>query len=373
MPNDSTSWPSVSNSSVILLRALVIRTPVLLKPSLLATSTIKSSRGTPKFALAIELALRRNSGRSETLHTRPEREYLLKGLIRCIYCGMPMWAQTLKSGNPYYREQSRSRSHMDCPGDGKSIRWEVPDDQIGRIVGAVILPEAWLDRVLAQVHLADEVKRINEERKEVERRLKRLGQVYLDNLITVEEYHRQKRLLEDKMASLVIPAVDATEEAGKLLENLPGLWDKATTGERRRILLTMLDAVYVEAIEAKAIVVIRPKPAFMPLFEMATTRDGSEVILIKEKPPGGPEATDPCFWWRRGRVELPVQKVLRSNMLQACPALYICSSKASAGGISREPADFLKPPLSASGQMRPRFMAPVSPPPGLVRADVAAY
>ena len=151
---------------------------------------------------------------------------------------------------------------MECPGDGKSIRCEVPDEQIGRIVGAVMLPEAWLDRVLAQVHLADEVKRINEERKEVERRLKRLGQVYLDDLITVEEYHRQKRLLEDRIASLVIPAVDATEEAGKLLENLPGLWEKANVGERRRILLTMLDSVYVDAIEAKAIVVIRPKPAF---------------------------------------------------------------------------------------------------------------
>ena len=96
----------------------------------------------------------------------------------------------------------------------------------------------------------------------MERRLKRLGQVYLDNLITVEEYHRQKRLLEDRIASLVIPAVDATEEAGKLLENLPGLWEKANVGERRRILLTMLDSVYVDAIEAKAIVVIRPKPAF---------------------------------------------------------------------------------------------------------------
>ncbi len=109
---------------------------------------------------------------------------------------------------------------MDCPGDGKSIRCEVPDEQIGRIVGALVLPETWLDRVLAQVHLADEAKRINEERKGVNHRLKRLGQVYLDNLIAVEEYHRQKRLLEDKMASLVIPAIDATEEAGKLLVGL---------------------------------------------------------------------------------------------------------------------------------------------------------
>ena len=103
------------------------------------------------------------------------------------------------------------------------------------------------------------------------------------------------------LASLVLPAVGATEEAGKLLENLPDLWEKATIGERKRILQTMLEAVYVDAIEAKAMVLIRPNPAFLPLFEIATTREGSEVVLIKEKPPGGPEATDPCFWWRRGR------------------------------------------------------------------------
>ena len=200
-----------------------------------------------------------------------------------------------------------------------------------------------------------------------------IGQLLIRDVCLPSRHRCFNRQRYHLLVSLVLPALDATEEAGKLLENLPGLWEKATVGERRRILLTMLEAVYVDAIEAKAIVVIRPKAAFMPLFEIATTRDGGDVILIKEKPPGGPEATDPCFWWRRGRVELPVQKVLRSNMLQACPALYACSSKASAGGIYREPADFLKPPLSASGQRRPRFMAPASPPPGLVGADVAAY
>ena len=34
--------------------------------------------------------LRKNSGRSQTLTPRPERQYLLKGIIRCAYCLMPM-------------------------------------------------------------------------------------------------------------------------------------------------------------------------------------------------------------------------------------------------------------------------------------------
>ncbi len=68
----------------------------------------------------------------------------------------------------------------------------------------------------------------------------------------------------------------------------------------------MLDAVYVDAKEEKRIVAIRPKPPFRPVFQVATTREGPEVLLINEPPDFNPKAPS-CFWWRRGRVELPVQ------------------------------------------------------------------
>jgi len=108
----------------------------------------------------------------------------------------------------------------------------------------------------------------------------------------------------------VIPGVDSAKEAGKLLEDLPALWEAATLAERRKLLLTMLDGVYVDTVDEKAIVAVRPKPAFRPLFEIATTRSGSGVVLINQTPQtqNEPEASASCFWWRRGRVELPVQK-----------------------------------------------------------------
>ena len=68
----------------------------------------------------------------------------------------------------------------------------------------------------------------------------------------------------------------------------------------------MLDAVNVDTVDEKAIAAIRPKPAFRPLFEIATTRVGSGVVLINQTPQtqDEPEASEPFFWWRRGRVEL---------------------------------------------------------------------
>jgi hypothetical protein len=68
----------------------------------------------------------------------------------------------------------------------------------------------------------------------------------------------------------------------------------------------MLDAIYVDTVEEKSVVAIRPKPAFRPIFEVATTRAGSGIVLINGTPPDpeGPEAESLCSWWSRGRVEL---------------------------------------------------------------------
>ncbi len=95
------------------------------------------------------------------------------------------------------------------------------------------------------------------------------------------------------------------------MELLPQLWEEADLRERRKILVAMLEGLYVDTVEEKAVVALRPKPAFQALFQIATTREGSGVVLYNENPPSrfsSPEDGSPCFWWRRGRVELPVQK-----------------------------------------------------------------
>ena len=77
----------------------------------------------------------------------------------------------------------------------------------------------------------------------------------------------------------------------------------------------MLDGVYVDTVEEKSVVALKPKPAFQALFQIATTREGSGVVLYKENPPDqfpSPEDDSPCFWWRRGRVELYRTPYLRN-------------------------------------------------------------
>ena len=256
----------------------------------------------------VQATLKKNSGRAHNAKGGPHREYLMRGLVRCAHCDLPLWAQTLYSGNAFYREETQSRSTTEkCPAEGKTIKCYIPDEQIGKIIGALVLPDAWLDRVLARIQLEDEVTRIEQERQTAQDRLRRLAKAYVDGLYTDEDYRREKNLLEERISSLIVPGVDAAQEAGKLLEDLPRLWKGATLSERRALLTTMLDAVYIDLIDAQAIVAIKPKPAFRPLFDIVNTREGSGVTFI-ENAETDADSTSPCFRWRRGGVEPPVQR-----------------------------------------------------------------
>ena len=165
-----------------------------------------------------------------------------------------MWAQTYGNGNRYYREHRGSRGAGYCVDRSGSVPCHIPDGQMGRILESILLPKSYLDQVLEEIQLADEVKRVEGERKRVEERVRRLREVYLEGDLLRDQYTERKRGLETELASLIIP-----------------------------------DA-------------LKPKPAFRVLFQIATTRENSGVILYKENPPDlltSPEDDSPCSWWSR--------------------------------------------------------------------------
>ena len=70
-------------------------------------------------------------------------------------------------------------------------------------------------------------------------------------------------------------------EAGRLVQRLPELWAAANLSERRRLLLSVLDAVYVDAREARGVVSIRPKVAFGAVLQAA---DGDQLSVPHKRP-----------------------------------------------------------------------------------------
>jgi hypothetical protein len=205
---------------------------------------------------------------------------------------------------------------MDCPSAGRAIKCNVPDEQMGRIISAIELGPTWQQQVLAIISVRDEMERVKEQRQKVQERLRRLGKAYVDGVYDEGEYQRQRRQLELELESLVVPEADAAEEAGYLIQQLPDLWEGATPTERRQLLLCMLDGVYVDSKEERSIVALKPKSAFQALFQIATTKEGSGVVLYNEKAPTFNESSDEltfCSWWRRGRVQLHLNTYLQGR------------------------------------------------------------
>jgi len=259
----------------------------------------------------VQNTMKKNRSRSETLQVRPERHYLLKGIIRCAYCGMPMWAQTYQNGYAYYREQKGSRGHGVCPG-GKSVCCPVIDRQITSLIEAIELGPQWLEEVLAIISIKDEVDTVKKKREATKEKIRRMAKAYVDGVFPDEEYHRQKKLLELELESLVIPQANAAEEAGKLIMDLPRLWEKATIEEQRKLLLSMLDAVYVDAKETKSIIAIKPKPPFKPILQVAASRKGSDIHILNE-----PFKDSSLFLVETGESRTPRPKEAAQDILQA--------------------------------------------------------
>jgi hypothetical protein len=193
-----------------------------------------------------------------------------------------MWSQTFYNGLPYYREHKASRSHGICSSTSGAILCHIIDNQMNELIGAIELGPRWLEEVLAIISLKDEVNRVKDQRLTVIEKQRRMGKAYVDGMFPDGEYQRQKKLLEMELESLVVPAANAAEGAGNLINNLKNLWAEATIEEKRKLLLTMLDGVYIDAKQTKSIVAIRPKPPFKPIFQVAVTKEGSNIRIINE-------------------------------------------------------------------------------------------
>jgi len=244
---------------------------------------------------AVQQRLNQACGRSHTVSTK-YRFYALKGLARCVYCGLPLWAETTK-GRAYYREQGGARAQDGCPAHGKVIRTEVVESQMGELMRNIALQPTWRNHVLSRLAADSEYVRVTKDRQQVQERLRRLGKAYVDNLVSENDYEMEKRVLEARLESLVVPEVEAAFDAASLIENLKALWEKATAEERRKILMGMLDAVYVDLAEGKGLVGVSPKPVFKPLFESAESKQGATVRLIEKRTPDPFESgVDGLLW-----------------------------------------------------------------------------
>lgn len=93
------------------------------------------------------------------------RHYLLKGIIRCIYCGYPLWCETTTNGYPLYRERKGARAAANCIVGDKAIRCSVIDEQMEAVIEAIALEPSWKEKIIAKIAAISEHDQILKDRK----------------------------------------------------------------------------------------------------------------------------------------------------------------------------------------------------------------
>ena len=206
------------------------------------------------------------------------RTYLLKGLIRCIHCGEKLWAHNIH-GNEYYQETS-SRRGIDCPNGKGYVRAEVADEQVSSIIASLTLPQSWREMVIDLLSSKDETAEIQRERTRLVEKLRRLKRLYQEVEIGEAEYRQEMTLTQAKLSSLVDAQQDEVVTLGDNVEGVVAAWEIATKDERHDM-LQMLDAVYID-MPTKQVVGLKPKAAFLPLFNLGEPVKAGEFVLATD-------------------------------------------------------------------------------------------
>jgi len=210
-------------------------------------------------------------------HAHNYRTHLLKGLLRCVDCGGKIWSVHINVYE-YYREENSTRG-ISCPNGKAYQRVQVFDNQVSEIIGQLRLPDSWRELVVEYLNSGDERAQVAGERSSLEEKLKRIKYQYRERDIDQGEYEQEMSLTKAALAAAQPLVDDQLVQLGDHVEGLIEAWTMAAKEERHQLLTMMLDAVYVD-MKSGEVVGVKPKPEFLPLFNLREPVKSGEVVLV---------------------------------------------------------------------------------------------
>jgi len=222
---------------------------------------------------------------------------LLQGMLSCGNCGKGIQSDRHRLGGPMYRE----RHSVECVTNNKSIMAHSLDEQVGAVLQAMDLHPVWKTR-MTQLVVAE---REGLDPKKLEEKRRRLSRAYADGAFTDAEYETKLDEITRLLSLSQTTELPTIEDAAKLFEDIPQLWKEATPEERRKLISPLIERVYVD-MDSRLVGAITPVPAFRTLLNNAMAKSESAAMMLLSQ--DETERLKVWSWWRRGRVELPVQK-----------------------------------------------------------------
>ncbi len=216
---------------------------------------------------------RRRRRKVGTTARKGSRVYPLTGVAQCARCGGRMRGAYI-SGRRYYRDPARQQGR-EC--DQRMVRADDAEEALGDFLRRLSLPDDWQERVLALIQArAGKRQDVARERARIEGQLERLKRLFVLGDLSEQAYRAERDRLRAQLATLIPPALPDLEKAAELLRDFGAIWDAATPRERRQIVHTLLETVYLDA-ERGPVVAIEPKPEFASLFDLVE-KTGPEGI-----------------------------------------------------------------------------------------------
>ena len=198
----------------------------------------------------------------------------LQGMLSCGNCGNPIHSERNHQGDPRYRE----RHGWPCVTNGSSVIATRVDPQIGEIITGIKLHPWWRKKILMTATTSSPAMSVSPLKKQRQR----IARAYGDGAYTDEDYRRRLDDIDAKILSAVPVLRPSIEAAAELLDDLPGLWREALPEERRKLIVPLVDRVYLD-LKTKRISGIKPRPGFESLLGHAIHQAyGSTCALLSQ-------------------------------------------------------------------------------------------
>jgi hypothetical protein len=186
------------------------------------------------------------------------------------FCGRNLRAQSSPE-IPYYRESSRENGFDDYPFLGRSIRADLVDQQVEKLILALKLPGDWESAIEMIVRSAQNQAGfdIKAERKRLREELRELREMKRRHLYAGEEhvFWHEVEMIQERLAALKYePSVNVNSSVETLL-TIPFAWTHATQEERRDLVKILFEEVGCD-LDAQKIVWVKPQVGYEILFQV---------------------------------------------------------------------------------------------------------
>jgi DNA invertase Pin-like site-specific DNA recombinase len=184
-----------------------------------------------------ERAQMRRARRGASRRIRDHDRSVLGKLIKCAKCGNNIHAERGHKGRAMYRE----RHGWPCPTNRRSFMAASVDEQVGEIFRSIELEDDWADRIATATVRAE-----GPSVEDLRDRRKRMIRGYVDGGLSHEEYEVRLTRIDTEFR-LIAPATPVEiDDAASILKDLPEMWEQALPDERRTLIGSLIEAVYVD-------------------------------------------------------------------------------------------------------------------------------